>query len=135
MLTPPVIQRNILENPVWYASYTPYQPEVSQGRRLKALLKFQTLTSDLTCLDLAPASLLDEATAAAEAMALAKRASKLKGANRFFVAADEVHPQMLDVVRTRAATFGFEVIVDKAEKVREWKGVFGVLLLQMGTTG
>jgi len=133
VLTPPVIQRNMLENPGWYTAYTPYQPEVSQGR-LEALLNFQTLTRDLTCLDLASASLLDEATAAAEAMALAKRASKLKGANRFFVA-DDVHPQTLDVVRTRAATFGFEVIVDKAEKVREWEGVFGVLLPQVGTTG
>lgn len=133
VLTPPVILRNMLENPGWYTAYTPYQPEVSQGR-LEALLNFQTLTLDLTGLDLASASLLDEATAAAEAMALAKRASKLKDANRFFVAVD-VHPQTLDVVRTRAETFGFEVIVDKAEKVLELQGVFGVLLQQVGTTG
>ncbi|CAI1120839.1 Glycine dehydrogenase [decarboxylating] [Serratia plymuthica] len=133
VLTPPVILRNMLENPGWYTAYTPYQPEVSQGR-LEALLNFQTLTLDLTGLDLASASLLDEATAAAEAMALAKRASKLKDANRFFVA-DDVHPQTLDVVRTRAETFGFEVIVDKAEKVLELQGVFGVLLQQVGTTG
>ncbi len=133
VLTPPVILRNMLENPGWYTAYTPYQPEVSQGR-LEALLNFQTVTLDLTGLDLASASLLDEATAAAEAMALAKRASKLKDANRFFVA-DDVHPQTLDVVRTRAATFGFEVIVDKAEKVLELEGVFGVLLQQVGTTG
>ena len=133
VLTPPVILRNMLENPGWYTAYTPYQPEVSQGR-LEALLNFQTVTLDLTGLDLASASLLDEATAAAEAMALAKRASKLKDANRFFVA-DDVHPQTLDVVRTRAATFGFEVIVDKAEKVLELQGVFGVLLQQVGTTG
>ena len=133
VLTPPVILRNMLENPGWYTADTPYQPEVSQGR-LEALLNFQTLTLDLTGLDLASASLLDEATAAAEAMALAKRASKLKDANRFFVA-DDVHPQTLDVVRTRAETFGFEVIVDKAEKVLELQGVFGVLLQQVGTTG
>ncbi|MGH1475834.1 aminomethyl-transferring glycine dehydrogenase [Yersinia proxima] len=133
VLTPPVILRNMLENPGWYTAYTPYQPEVSQGR-LEALLNFQQLTQDLTGLDLASASLLDEATAAAEAMALAKRASKLKDANRFFVAND-VHPQTLDVVLTRAETFGFEVIVDRAEKVLELDGVFGVLLQQVGTTG
>ncbi|WP_447878338.1 aminomethyl-transferring glycine dehydrogenase [Serratia fonticola] len=133
VLTPPVILRNMLENPGWYTAYTPYQPEVSQGR-LEALLNFQTLTLDLTGLDLASASLLDEATAAAEAMALAKRASKLKDANRFFVA-DDVHPQTLDVVRTRAETFGFDVIVDKPAKVLELQGVFGVLLQQVGTTG
>lgn len=133
VLTPPVIQRNMLENPGWYTAYTPYQPEVSQGR-LEALLNFQQLTLDLTGLDLASASLLDEATAAAEAMALAKRASKLKDANRFFVA-DDVHPQTLDVVRTRAETFGFDIIVDKAEKVLELEGVFGVLLQQVGTSG
>ncbi|MGV8924336.1 MAG: aminomethyl-transferring glycine dehydrogenase [Ewingella sp.] len=133
VLMPPVIQRNMLENPGWYTAYTPYQPEVSQGR-LESLLNFQQLTLDLTGLDLASASLLDEATAAAEAMALAKRASKLKNANRFFVA-DDVHPQTLDVVRTRAETFGFDIIVDKAEKVLELEGVFGVLLQQVGTTG
>ncbi|GAB2950109.1 aminomethyl-transferring glycine dehydrogenase [Hafnia psychrotolerans] len=133
VLMPPVIQRNMLENPGWYTAYTPYQPEVSQGR-LESLLNFQQLTLDLTGLDLASASLLDEATAAAEAMALAKRASKLKNANRFFVA-DDVHPQTLDVVRTRAETFGFDIIVDKAEKVLDLEGVFGVLLQQVGTTG
>ena len=133
VLTPPVILRNMLENPGWYTAYTPYQPEVSQGR-LEALLNFQQLTLDLTGLDIASASLLDEATAAAEAMAMAKRVSKLKNANRFFVAAD-VHPQTLDVVRTRAETFGFEVLVDKAEKVLELQDVFGVLLQQVGTGG
>ena len=133
VLTPPVILRNMLENPGWYTAYTPYQPEVSQGR-LEALLNFQQLTQDLTGLDLASASLLDEATAAAESMALAKRASKLKDANRFFVA-DDVHPQTLDVVLTRAETFGFEVVIDRAERVLELDGVFGVLLQQVGTTG
>ncbi|WP_369310474.1 aminomethyl-transferring glycine dehydrogenase [Providencia rettgeri] len=130
---PPVILRNLLENPGWYTAYTPYQPEVSQGR-LESLLNFQQLTIDLTGLDLASASLLDEATAAAEAMAMAKRISKLKNAERFFVAND-VHPQTLDVVRTRAGTFGFEIIVDSAEKVLEHEGVFGALLQQVGTTG
>ncbi|KEA54542.1 glycine dehydrogenase [Mangrovibacter sp. MFB070] len=131
--TPPVILRNMLENPGWYTAYTPYQPEVSQGR-LEALLNFQQVTLDLTGMDMASASLLDEATAAAEAMAMAKRVSKLKNANRFFVASD-VHPQTLDVVRTRAETFGFEVVVDDADKVLELPGIFGVLLQQVGTTG
>ena len=132
-ILPPVILRNLLENPGWYTAYTPYQPEVSQGR-LESLLNFQQLTIDLTGLDLASASLLDEATAAAEAMAMAKRISKLKNANRFFVA-DDIHPQTLDVVRTRAGTFGFEVIVDRAEKALEHENVFGVLLQLVGTTG
>ncbi len=130
---PPVILRNMLENPGWYTAYTPYQPEVSQGR-LEALLNFQQVTLDLTGLDMASASLLDEATAAAEAMAMAKRVSKLKNANRFFVASD-VHPQTLDVVRTRAETFGFDVIVDDAAKALDHRDVFGVLLQQVGTTG
>lgn len=133
VLTPPVILRNMLENPGWYTAYTPYQPEVSQGR-LEALLNFQQMTLDLTGLDIASASLLDEATAAAEAMAMAKRVSKLKTANRFFVA-DDIHPQTLDVVRTRAETFGFDVLVDKAEKVLELDDVFGVLLQQVGSGG
>ncbi|WP_075182671.1 aminomethyl-transferring glycine dehydrogenase [Pantoea sp. 1.19] len=133
VLTPPVILRNMLENPGWYTAYTPYQPEVSQGR-LEALLNFQQLTLDLTGLDVASASLLDEATAAAEAMAMAKRISKLKHANTFFVAAD-VHPQTLDVVRTRAETFGFTLVVDQAEKARDHQDLFGVLLQQVGTGG
>lgn len=130
VVTPLVILRNMLENPGWY---TPYQPEVSQGR-LEALLNFQQLTLDLTGLDIASASLLDEATAAAEAMALAKRASKPKQANRFFVA-DDVHPQTLDVLRTRADTFGFELVIDKAQAALEHPDLFGVLLQQVGTTG
>lgn len=131
--TPPVILRNMLENPGWYTAYTPYQPEVSQGR-LEALLNFQQVTLDLTGMDIASASLLDEATAAAEAMAMAKRVSKLKTANRFFIASD-VHPQTLDVVRTRAETFGFEIIVDEAQKVLDHHDLFGVLFQQVGTTG
>jgi glycine dehydrogenase len=130
---PPVIQRNMLENPGWYTAYTPYQPEVSQGR-LEALLNFQQVTLDLTGMDVASASLLDEATAAAEAMAMSKRISKLKNANRFFVARD-IHPQTLDVVRTRAETFGFEVIVDDAQKACDHQDLFGALLQQVGTTG
>ncbi|WP_263064518.1 aminomethyl-transferring glycine dehydrogenase [Dickeya dadantii] len=133
VLTPPVILRNVLENPGWYTAYTPYQPEVSQGR-LEALLNFQQVTQDLTGLELASASLLDEATAAAEAMAMAKRVSKLKQANRFFVA-DDVHPQTLDVVRTRALTFGFDIVTGNAADVVKYDDVFGVLLQQVGTTG
>jgi glycine dehydrogenase len=133
VLMPPVILRNLLENPGWYTAYTPYQPEVSQGR-LEALLNFQQLTLDLTGLDIASASLLDEATAAAEAMSMAKRVTRLKNANKFFVA-DDVHPQTLDVVKTRAETFDFELLIDKAERVLDHEGVFGVLLQQVGTTG
>ena len=133
VITPPVILRNMLENPGWYTAYTPYQPEVSQGR-LEALLNFQQVTLDLTGLDVASASLLDEATAAAEAMAMAKRVSKLKNAGKFFIA-DDIHPQTLDVVRTRAETFGFELIIDRAEKALDHDGLFGVLLQQVGTTG
>lgn len=133
VLTPPVVLRNLLENPGWYTAYTPYQPEVSQGR-LEALLNFQQLTLDLTGMDIASASLLDEATAAAEAMAMAKRVSKLKNANKFFIA-DDIHPQTLDVVKTRAETFGFEILVDKAERARDHDELFGVLLQQTGTTG
>ena len=95
-LVPNVVLRNVLENPGWYTAYTPYQPEIAQGR-LEAILNFQQVSMDLTGLDLASASLLDEATAAAEAMALAKRVSKAKKANIFFVA-DDVFPQILDVV-------------------------------------
>lgn len=132
-ILPPVILRNLLENPGWYTAYTPYQPEISQGR-LEALLNFQQVTIDLTGLELASASLLDEATAAAEAMAMAKRVSKKKNANRFFIA-DDVHPQTLDVVRTRAEYFGFELTIDSAEKALDYDDIFGVLLQQTGTGG
>jgi glycine dehydrogenase len=98
--TPSPILRNLLENPAWYTAYTPYQPEISQGR-LEALLNFQTLISDLTGLPIANASLLDEATAAAEAMTFCKRLSKNKGSNAFFASVHS-HPQTLDVLRTRA---------------------------------
>ncbi|OBU05155.1 aminomethyl-transferring glycine dehydrogenase [Morganella psychrotolerans] len=132
-ILPAVILRNLLENPGWYTAYTPYQPEISQGR-LEALLNFQQVTIDLAGLPLASASLLDEATAAAEAMAMAKRISKKKNANRFFIA-DDVHPQTLDVIRTRATYFGFELIIDSAEKALDYDDIFGVLLQQTGTTG
>jgi len=132
-LLPPVIQRNVLENPGWYTAYTPYQAEISQGR-LEALLNFQTLTIELTGLPIASASLLDEATAAAEAMALAKRVHKQAEANRFVIAPD-VHPQMLEVLQTRASSMGYELLITEPEQAINQHGVFGVLLQQIGTTG
>lgn len=121
---PNLILRNVLENPGWYTAYTPYQPEIAQGR-LEAILNFQQVSMDLTGLDLASASLLDEATAAAEAMALAKRVSKAKKANIFFVA-DDVFPQTLGVVKTRAECFGFEVVVGPASEAVNHE-LFGAL--------
>ena len=128
---PNVILRNVLENPGWYTAYTPYQAEIAQGR-LESLLTFQQMVMDLTGMEIANASLLDEATAAAEAMALCKRASRHKS-NLFFVA-DDVHPHTLDVVQTRANYFGFELIVAPAETVGG-HDVFGALLQYPGTTG
>ncbi|QSE73842.1 aminomethyl-transferring glycine dehydrogenase [Aeromonas media] len=128
---PHVILRNVLENPGWYTAYTPYQPELAQGR-LEALLNFQQLTLDLTGMDLASASLLDEATAAAEAMALAKRMAKSKS-NLFFVA-DDVHPQVIDVVKERAVHFGFDVAVGPASDAVS-EEVFGAMFQYPGTTG
>ncbi|MCL2918914.1 aminomethyl-transferring glycine dehydrogenase [Shewanella litorisediminis] len=122
---PNVILRNVLENPGWYTAYTPYQPEIAQGR-LEAILNFQQLSIDLTGLDLASASLLDEATAAAEAMALAKRVSKAKKANTFFVA-DDVFPQTLDVVKTRAECFGFDIVTGPAADAANHDDLFGAL--------
>jgi len=123
-LTPNVILRNVLENPGWYTAYTPYQAEVAQGR-LEALLNYQQMVMDLTGMDLANASLLDEATAAAEAMAMARRVSKVKG-NAFFVDSG-CFPQTIDVVKTRAGFFGFELIFGTAEEAANHE-VFGALL-------
>ncbi|MDO6426802.1 aminomethyl-transferring glycine dehydrogenase [Thalassotalea sp. 1_MG-2023] len=131
-LTPNVILRNVLENPGWYTAYTPYQPEIAQGR-LESLLNYQQMCLDLTGLDLASASLLDEGTAAAEAMALAKRVSKNKKSNQFFVA-EEVYPQTIDVVKQRAEMFGFDIIVAPADSVSE-HDVFGALLQYPSATG
>ncbi|MGA0583203.1 MAG: aminomethyl-transferring glycine dehydrogenase [Castellaniella sp.] len=118
---PHVILRNILENPAWYTAYTPYQPEISQGR-LEALLIFQTMITDLTGLDIANSSLLDEATAAAEAMTLARRVSRAKS-DRFFVSI-HVHPQTVEVLRTRAAGLGIELVVgDEADGLPDCYGV------------
>ncbi|MGY5537402.1 aminomethyl-transferring glycine dehydrogenase [Vibrio brasiliensis] len=129
--TPNVILRNVLENPGWYTAYTPYQPEISQGR-LEALLNYQQMVMDLTAMDIANASLLDEATAAGEAMTLCKRAGKSKS-NVFFVA-DDVHPQTLEVVKTRAKYIGFDVQVGAVETLAD-QDVFGALLQYPGTTG
>ncbi len=128
---PTVILRNVLENPGWYTAYTPYQAEISQGR-LEALLNFQQVVMDMTGMDFANASLLDEATAAAEAMALCKRAGKSKS-NTFFVS-DDVHPQTLDVVETRAKYFGFEVVVAPLSEL-DGHECFGALLSYPGTEG
>lgn len=130
-ITPNVILRNVLENPGWYTAYTPYQPEIAQGR-LEALLNFQQMTIDLTGLAMANASLLDEATAAAEAMALAKRIAKSKS-NTFFVD-ENCHPQTLSVVRTRAEGFGFELIVGPVDNLASHQ-VFGALLQYPDTHG
>jgi glycine dehydrogenase len=129
--TPAVILRNVLENPAWYTSYTPYQPEISQGR-LEALLNFQTMITDLTALDVANASLLDEGTAAAEAMALCLRAADRPG-HAFFAAAD-CHPQTIAVLRTRAQAIGVEVVVGAPGEALAGE-YFGVLLQYPGTTG
>ncbi|WP_407169589.1 aminomethyl-transferring glycine dehydrogenase [Bradyrhizobium sp. ORS 111] len=131
-ILPTVIQRNILENPAWYTAYTPYQPEISQGR-LEALFNFQTMVCDLTGLDVANASLLDEATAAAEAMALAERHSQVK-AKAFFVDKD-VHPQTLAVMRTRAAPLGWALIVGDPLTELDKADVIGALLQYPGTSG
>ncbi len=130
-VTPPAIQRNVLENPAWYTAYTPYQPEISQGR-LEALLNFQTMVSDLTGLEIANASLLDEATACAEAMTMAQRVAKSK-AKAFFVDRD-CHPQNIEVIKTRAAPLGIEVIVGDPDKM-DARAVFGAVFQYPGTYG
>ena len=133
-IVPPVVLRNVLENPAWYTAYTPYQPEISQGR-LEALLNFQTMVADLTGMDMANASLLDEATAAAEAMTLARRQSKVK-INRFVVDSG-CHPHVIAVVQTRTEPLDIEVAVVSATEVESAvaAGAFGVLLAWPATTG
>src|ERR1700741_2222731 len=131
-ILPAVIQRNILENPAWYTAYTPYQPEISQGR-LEALFNFQTMICDLTGLDVANASLLDEATAAAEAMALAERSAQAK--TKAFFVDSEVHPQTLAVLRTRAEPLGWNLIIGDPTTDLDKVDVFGGLLQYPGTSG
>jgi glycine dehydrogenase len=132
-ITPPVLQRNILENPGWYTGYTPYQAEISQGR-LEALLNFQTMIMDLTGMEIANASLLDEGTAAAEAMTLCHGQRKNEAARRFLIS-DRCHPQTIDVVRTRALPLGWEVVVAAADTWIVDETVFGVLLQYPDTYG
>ena len=132
-IVPPVIQRNILENPGWYTQYTPYQAEIAQGR-LEALLNFQTMVVDLTGLPVANASLLDEGTAAAEAMAMAYGMGGSAERNTFFVS-EHCHPQTVDVVRTRAAARDIDVVVGDPEKFDFKTGVFGFLLQYPATDG
>ncbi len=131
--TPAPILRNILENPAWYTAYTPYQPEISQGR-LEALLNFQTMVSDLTGMDIANASLLDEATAAAEAMAMAKRSSKSKSNAAAFFVDQNCHPQTIEVIRTRAAPLGVDVTVADPDEL-EPGAYFGAIFQYPGTYG
>lgn len=136
-LTPNVIKRNILENPGWYTAYTPYQAEIAQGR-LEALINFQTMVSDLTGMELANASLLDEGTAAAEAMSMfysSKKGAKRKGADKFFVS-ELCHPQTIDVVKGRAKPQGIEIVVgDHNELDVTDPELFGILLQYPGTDG
>ncbi len=132
-ITPPVVQRNVLENPGWYTAYTPYQPEISQGR-LEALLTFQQMIIDLTGMELANASMLDEGTAAAEAMTLLQRVNK-KNRSEVFIVAQDCHPQTIAVVQTRAAPLGIEVVVGDPESLLETTSAFGVLLQYPGTDG
>ena len=132
-LTPPVIQRNILENPGWYTAYTPYQAEIAQGR-LEALLNFQTMVIDLTGLDIANASLLDEGTAAAEAMFMAFQSKGSESRNTFFIDS-RCHPQTIDVVQTRAHARGLDTTVGDAETAVFGPEIFGVLLQYPTTDG
>src|SRR5205085_11185915 len=135
--TPPVIQRNILENPGWYTQYTPYQAEIAQGR-LEALLNFQTMISDLTGLPLANASLLDEATAAAEAMSMCRAIVNDPAKTSFFVA-DDCHPQTIAVVKTRARSLGINCIAGPVSQLTLQSSVlstlFGVLVQYPTTDG
>src|SRR5262249_48887726 len=130
-VTPPVIQRNILENPGWYTAYTPYQAEIAQGR-LQALINFQQMVMDLTALDIANASLLDEATAAAEAMALCHAVAPNR---KMFFVADNCHPQTIAVVQTRAKPLGMEIKVGDYSRLKFDETVFGALVQYPATDG
>src|SRR5881392_2446932 len=130
-ITPPVIQRNVLENPGWYTAYIPYQAELAQGR-LEALVNFQTMIVDLTKLDIANASLLDEATAAAEAMALCHA---VVTARKTFFVADNCHPQTIEVVRTRAKPLGIDIKIDNFSRFKFDNTVFGALVQYPATDG
>jgi len=130
-VTPPAIQRNILENPAWYTAYTPYQPEISQGR-LEALLNFQTMIIDLTGMEIANASLLDEATACAEAMTMGQRIAKSK--SKAFFVDENCHPQNIAVMQTRAQPLGIEVIVGSPDDL-DATAVFGAIFQYPGTNG
>ena len=133
-ITPPVIQRNILENPGWYTQYTPYQAEISQGR-LEGLLNFQTMVCDLTGLDISNASLLDEATACAEAMTLCRRVKEADADRNTFWIASDCHPQNIDLVRTRAEALGLQVVVGDWRQASLGPTVFGVLIQYPGSLG
>jgi glycine dehydrogenase len=132
-ILPSVIQRNILENPAWYTAYTPYQPEISQGR-LEALLNFQTMVAELCALDIANASLLDEATAAAEAMAMAERCCKAKNRTAFF-ADENLHPQILAVLRTRAEPLGWVLQIGDFDTDMVAENIFGAIFAYPASTG
>ncbi len=132
-VTPPAIQRHILENPSWYTQYTPYQAEISQGR-LEALLNFQTVITELTGMEIANSSLLDEATAAAEAMMMLRRVNRKQKGNRFFVS-DLCHPQVISVVETRAVPLGIEVVTGDHDSVELTDGFFGALVQYPATDG
>src|SRR2546430_16418965 len=133
-VTPPVIQRNILENPGWYTAYTPYQAELAQGR-LEALLNFQTMVTDLTALDIATASLLDEATAAAETMALCYHAGAPRNTRNKFFVADNCHPQTTAVVRTHAKPLGIEIVTGNFSDFKFDDTIFGALVQYPATDG
>jgi len=130
-ITPPVIQRNVLENPGWFTQYTPYQAEISQGR-LEALLNFQTMVSELTALAIANASMLDEATAAAEAMTMSHR---LKDGRNIFFVSETCHPQNIEVIQTRAKALGIEIVVGSHENFSFTEKVFGALVQYPDTFG
>ncbi|MEM7166698.1 MAG: aminomethyl-transferring glycine dehydrogenase [Planctomycetota bacterium] len=131
--TPPVVLRNIMENPAWYTAYTPYQAEISQGR-MEALLNYQTMIMDLTGMEVANASLLDEGTAAAEAMALCKAVSKKSGRNRFWVSS-ECHPQTIEILQTRAVPMGIELTIGDTDSIDLAAEYFGMIVQYPTSTG